>query len=348
MAIAVRPTFFEKGHFNSSAVKQQRLIHGKNIYSINRVHTDGERYADIFFTSNGKLKRQRSTGQLIDAPIMPGTYYFFVSKHDLHNHAEVLNHDNCVEITVSDQANQEITLPWPMCYHSFDGTTAVAEYILGEIRNNSVSNITKAIYYYNDYEGRFAEYRRLPIWSQALQRPPQPMKIEAYATWGLQVGNRRPWDHKPLISGDRHLQENAVLRPLRRGGEFVRGYHHKYKDYDYFYDVWSNIHYGYVGRAAGFTANELLDGAGLEQLATNPIRRQVHDETASGMRRFDDIPDQRTIELGIELFTNTEGDATRLTREDILDGLERLGNEGFLEGNRVKHICFDDDGFTVA
>jgi len=57
---------------------------------------------------------------------------------------------------------------------------------------------------------------------------------------------------------------------------------------------------------------------------------------------------QRTIELGIQLFDNTGGDTTRLTIEDILNGLERLGNEGLLEDQRVKHICFDDDGFTAA
>ncbi|UMP97053.1 polymorphic toxin type 44 domain-containing protein [Klebsiella pneumoniae] len=32
----------------------------------------------------------------------------------------------------------------------------------------------------------------------------------------------------------------------------------KFKQHDYFYDVWSNIHYGYVGRSVGFSEAILL------------------------------------------------------------------------------------------
>ena len=38
----------------------------------------------------------------------------------------------------------------------------------------------------------------------------------------------------------------------------------------------------------------------------------------------------------------------QVARKMILDGLEELGNAGLLEGSRVKHICFDGDGFTEA
>lgn len=37
--------------------------------------------------------------------------------------------------------------------------------------------------------------------------------------------------------------------------------------HEYFYDIWSNIHYGYVGRAAGFDSNTLQTGAGLGGIA---------------------------------------------------------------------------------
>ena len=43
------------------------------------------------------------------------------------------------------------------------------------------------------------------------------------------------WDHQPK------------LRKL-----FV-GLHHKQGAYEYFYDIWSNIHYGYVGIIGGLS-----------------------------------------------------------------------------------------------
>jgi hypothetical protein len=34
-------------------------------------------------------------------------------------------------------------------------------------------------------------------------------------------------------------------------------------EYEYYYDIWSNIHYGYVGRAIGFDSMTLQYGANL-------------------------------------------------------------------------------------
>lgn len=47
-------------------------------------------------------------------------------------------------------------------------------------------------------------------------------------------------------------------------GKFNYGWQ-KHGEYDYFYDIWSNIHYGYVGVALGFSAAEMINGAGLAQ-----------------------------------------------------------------------------------
>ena len=38
-----------------------------------------------------------------------------------------------------------------------------------------------------------------------------------------------------------------------------------YKNYDYFFDVWSNIHYGYVGLSVGFDEDTLLKGSDIQQ-----------------------------------------------------------------------------------
>lgn len=63
------------------------------------------------------------------------------------------------------------------------------------------------------------------------------------------------WDHKPYILKTfnfKHLKE-----PQKR---------HQLGDFNYYHDIWSNIHYGYVGTAAGFIESELLEGAGIEQI----------------------------------------------------------------------------------
>lgn len=61
-------------------------------------------------------------------------------------------------------------------------------------------------------------------------------------------GGGGEWDHKPKIRrvwGARNRLGNTNI--------------------DYYYDIWSNIHYGYVGGAAAFSLNELLEGASVQQ-----------------------------------------------------------------------------------
>jgi len=150
-----------------------------------------------------------------------------------------------------------------------------------------------------------------------------------------------------------HVSKPETIKiELEINPETVSAYDDKYKNYDYFYDIWSNVHFGYVGISAGFTSDELLDGAGWAQLLHDAFRPgarlTVHDRTAASARMWDDISDQRTIELGTQLFIHTRGDPTALTPQMILDGLERLGTAGLLEDSRVKHICFDDSGFTIS
>ncbi|EGH98365.1 hypothetical protein AO386_07325 [Pseudomonas syringae ICMP 11292] len=54
------------------------------------------------------------------------------------------------------------------------------------------------------------------------------------AIWTERVGQYKDWDRKPKIH--------------KKFG----WYYHKQGEYGYFYDIWSNIYYGYVGRAGGF------------------------------------------------------------------------------------------------
>jgi hypothetical protein len=67
--------------------------------------------------------------------------------------------------------------------------------------------------------------------------------------------------HKPYIL------KTFNFRNLKRPQQ-----HHKLGNFIYYHDIWSNLHYGYVGTAAGFSESELLDGAGIEQIGSKLLK----------------------------------------------------------------------------
>ncbi len=77
----------------------------------------------------------------------------------------------------------------------------------------------------------------------------------------------------------------------------------------YRFDIWSNIHYGYVGRATGFSQPELTGGAGIEQIGSDlynyrhthqwPHRSPGADNWAAS---WDDPSDNAAIQIGIHLW----------------------------------------------
>ncbi|MGP9491769.1 polymorphic toxin type 44 domain-containing protein [Psychrobacter sp. AOP7-B1-24] len=90
----------------------------------------------------------------------------------------------------------------------------------------------------------------------------------------MQADPNKPWDHNPKIKDYPNLKYLAVQRNIE-SGRIPKSFFHKYKDYNYFCDVWSNIHYGYVGKYAGFTANELLTGSNIAQFVSNVVRLEI-------------------------------------------------------------------------
>lgn len=72
----------------------------------------------------------------------------------------------------------------------------------------------------------------------------------ALVTWYSKVKSGAVWDHKPeiirrcnLVSGDMHF-------PIF--GDTT---------HEWFFDIWSNLHYGYVGTSVGFDEFTLISGA---------------------------------------------------------------------------------------
>lgn len=227
------------------------------------------------------------------------------------------------------------------CQHK-EGAMHVAEYIVNEIKTNCKSKIAESISHCNNFEERFIEWNKLDILQKILIEPPKPMRIEGILSWIAQVAPNKPWDHKPFIKDK--FASYAVERLLDSGKKSLSHYH-KYKNHDYFYDIWSNVHYGFVGMYCGFTEDELLDGAGLAQYisdTTNHIFKQTNKANPStgvnGWRKFDTEADRISVQVGILLFKKYKENIEGLTGLLLLEELEKLNNIG---NSRFVHICFD-------
>ncbi|MHC8304069.1 polymorphic toxin type 44 domain-containing protein [Pseudomonas sp. PB3P13] len=184
----------------------------------------------------------------------------------------------------------------------------LAAYIAGEMNTNinhpSVLKMKALLSY--DVAEETRKQMALPWYAQIGATSPQAIGASngaaAMALFTERVGQDRPWDHKPILAA----KYNGVV-------------YHKQGDYDYFYDIWSNIHYGYVGRAGGLSESVLLDGAGAEQIVSDSLRkvgevlkkpkeeRKLPGPNRSadidGLRAWDDAPDRTSISIGIKLFS---------------------------------------------
>ena len=185
-----------------------------------------------------------------------------------------------------------------------DEITPIADYIANEMNINAHSADVKNMIEMNSFSAEtcIADFSKLPLWRQILGlgiRPEQCLNMRlsyrgaALLTWGMKVRQNGDWDHKPKIA--------ARFNPRNPGGE---QHWHLYGNTLYFYDVWSNIHYGYVGSTAGFSEAVLLDGAGLEQIGSTLLDLRLPEKSpaVSGLRTWDDSEDREAIKIGMELY----------------------------------------------
>jgi RHS repeat-associated protein len=133
-------------------------------------------------------------------------------------------------------------------------------------------------------------------------------KIAALVRWAWQVGPGRPWDHKPILRRMFHmdLDDNDTLY-MKIPGYDIRMY----------YDVWSNIHYGYVGTAAGFDEQTLL------LFPKIPVIAGTNDSV-----------DDLTTTIGIDLYRRYKPD--QLTPQALSHAIYQ--NLSAMEGDGY-HVC---------
>lgn len=193
------------------------------------------------------------------------------------------------------------------CNHP-DQMEELARYIAGEMNRNIRHPVVLQMKELLDYDSSAAarKFMQLP-WYARLAGPPNfkaialTKQLEAMAIWTKQVGQNMEWDHKPKLLA----MYDGVVR-------------HKQGHYEYFYDIWSNIHYGYIGTAGGLSEGLLLDGAGAEQIVSDTwrkiaeMKKPKEDRVLPGprptaspwteLRSWDDVADRVSINIGIELY----------------------------------------------
>jgi hypothetical protein len=171
-------------------------------------------------------------------------------------------------VTAQLQRQLQVKAQQSISYQRFDTTLA---YMHDEMITNSHSETTRMIKSLLDaalHPGIFSG-------------DPGQYIIAATAAWVMKVRSGGPWDHKPKLAQMLGLkQDNDYFFPIR--GD---------TDHEYYYDIWSNIHFGFVGTAAGWSARDLQEGAAF----------------ADALVGRNDPVDVITVQIGIDLW-NKYGD----------------------------------------
>ncbi len=111
-------------------------------------------------------------------------------------------------------------------------------------------------------------------------------RIKAYSDFIKIVKKNAPWDLKsPILMSFNHNKYfyDPVTKKLFR------------------FDIFGNIHYGYLGRSIGFTAAELILGAGVFHRIDNPNSGPITDFLTQPFS-LDDPKDKAAVELGMDLW----------------------------------------------
>lgn len=199
--------------------------------------------------------------------------------------------------TTPTQNDNHIELRCVVCSHA-DQAIQIAEYICEEIQKNSNSKEVFMLTMLNKGEQD----------DDMLQKGIN--KAAAYKVFHSVVSAGSIWDHKTYIRKNFPTKGNSTQ------------YYHKYKKYEYYFDIWSNIHYGYIGLKSGFSESELLHGAGIAQIFDNNILEVNFFDLSAN----DDIDDQISIKIGFDLYYKFQ-EPSEMKPVDILNCIENASYE---------------------
>lgn len=127
----------------------------------------------------------------------------------------------------------------------------------------------------------------------------------------------------------------------------------------YFNDIWSNMHYGYIGRVVGFSETELIYGAAVAQALDDLIKKVGDDRIKNLAESIISLDINRALETVIEIANDPElrqklreiyekvkqGNIAGLDNDDdsgsILLGSERLYDkygDGFIDSKETREF----------
>lgn len=210
---------------------------------------------------------------------------------------------------------------------------SVVDYIVGEMNTNASSDYVKQIRKTNEtcyYCQAWDEYNKMSFLQKAFlvdenyfsdaMALDMANKSTALTLFGARVCDGKvaaitgnmvcDWDHKPYIKA--HYNDLEI-----EGNDWDM--YQKVNDTYYRVDIWSNIHYGYVGRASGFTPDELLDGAAFE----NKISGVLREGNLSSLSKDDDPSDKAAIKIGIQLYDDPTRQRRDVTDDDLINLIEK-------------------------
>lgn len=226
--------------------------------------------------------------------------------------------DNTENVQASSLSSTDLNLATALCDHP-DDADPIAEWLAARMNENPFTDAGIEITAANDYDvaADSAEWNARP-WYQRIGGTPDfdaraaGWLSAAYSEWTAKVAPGMEWDYKGTIRDNFPVHSDPGW--------------HKHGDYDYFIDIWANIHYGYVGMAVGFDSDVLIAGAGLAQWGFDAIKNTIkgrrpltqnHPSNGPWPRSADDVEDNISIKLGIDLFADVKPGA--VTKTVLLD-----------------------------
>jgi len=249
--------------------------------------------------------------------IPPGTYTINIYKDKLHNSKAKSYNEVSVYVPNGGTEKEEIEL---MDYWRFD--TAI-EYMYKEMKKNPKTKIGQEMIALNKIAAKKPTVEKMAEIALIIAKtsgkliialltgnpalvlasvlpdgddPALTAKLKALYKWFSMVRENEPWDHKSKLRKSLKLTRPWIEQWLAEDIWFpIRGD----CEYEYNYDIWSNIHYGYVGRAVGF-------GGGILKFA--------HQLNIPGITGGTDKSDVSSVNIGIKLWDDY-GD--KLTQEQL-------------------------------
>jgi len=168
-------------------------------------------------------------------------------------------------------------------YFRFDRSL---EYIYGEMMTNSQGNIAKLM---REMLMGGTTCNDGTIWGGSFSAV-VGSNWGAYAIFYQNVRTNGPWDHKPMLRAMLSIESEQgwydLYYPIRSDQEF-----------EYFYDIWSNIHYGYVGASIGFDRATLQYFSNLEKYVPEWAKWIVRQKFGQY-----DPGDEISVNIGVDLW----------------------------------------------